>query len=89
MKEEFAMELTVSMLSEQDRREQGGDPRQYQREVVDFRFFAIDQAGLVITGQVIDMTIRGYGLRLTKRFERDQYLMLRVYSNDETRLRDM
>lgn len=78
------MEHTVSMLSEQDRREQRGDPRQYQRGVVDFRFFAIDQAGRAISGQVIDMTIRGCGLRLTKHLTRDQYLTLKVCSNDGT-----
>jgi hypothetical protein len=84
MKEEFAMELTVSMLSEQDRHEERGDPRQYERAIVDFRMLATDQTGLGTSGQVIDMTILGCGLRLTKPLTRGQCLTLNVYPDDGT-----
>jgi hypothetical protein len=84
MKEEFAMELTVPMLSEQDRHVQRWDPRQYVRPVVDFRMIATDKAGLAASGQVIDMTTRGCGLRLTKPLRRGQYLTLKVYPDNGT-----
>jgi len=83
MKEKFAMELTVPMLSEQDRHAQRWDPRQYVRAVVNFCMIAMDKAGLA-SGQVIDMTTRGCGLRLTKPLRRGQYLRLKVYSDDGT-----
>ena len=45
---------------------------------------AADKAGLA-SGQVIDMSIRGCGLRITKPLTRRQYLTLKVYPNDGTR----
>jgi hypothetical protein len=83
MKENFAMELTVPILSEQDRHAQRWDPRQSVRAVVDLCMIATDKAGLA-SGQVIDMTTRGCGLRLTKPLRRGQYLTLKVYSDDGT-----
>jgi hypothetical protein len=44
---------------------------------------AADKAGLA-SGQVIDMSIRGCGLRITKPLTRGQYLTLKVYPNDGT-----
>jgi len=44
---------------------------------------AADKAGLV-NGQVIDVTVRGGGLRLTKPLTRGQYLTLKLYLNEET-----
>jgi PilZ domain len=83
MKEDFAMEETVLMLSEQDRHEQRRNLRLYVREVVNFHMIAADKVGLA-SGQVIDITIRGCGLRLTKPLTYGQYLTLKVYPNDET-----
>lgn len=83
MKEEFAMELTVPLLSEQDRHGQRMNQRRSVRAVVGFRIIVADKAGLA-SGQVIDMTTRGCGLRLTKPLRRDQYLTLKVYSDDGT-----
>lgn len=77
MKEEFAMELTVPRLSEQNRPVQRWDPRQSVRAVVDCRMIATDKAGLA-SGQVIDITTKGCGLRLTKPLRRGQYLTLKV-----------
>jgi hypothetical protein len=84
MKEEFAMELTAPILSEQDRHAQWWDPRQDVRPVVDFRMIATDKAGLAASGQVIDMTTRGCRLRLTKPLRRGQYLTLKVYPDNGT-----
>ena len=58
MKEDFATEETLPMLSEQDCHEQRMNLRQYVREVVTLRMIAADKAGLA-SGQVIDITIRG------------------------------
>lgn len=84
MKEEFAMELTAPILSEQDRHVQRWDPRLDVRAVVDFGMNATDKTGLAVSGQVIDMTTRGCGLRLTKSLRRGQYLTLKVYPYKET-----
>jgi hypothetical protein len=78
IKEEFAMELT-----KQDRDVQRWDPRQYVRAVVNFRTIATDKAGLA-SGQVIDITTRGCGLRLTKPLRRGQYLTLKVSPDNGT-----
>jgi hypothetical protein len=83
MKEDFAMEETVLMLSEQDHDEQRRNLRLYVREMVNFRMIAADKAGLA-SGQIIDLSIRGCGLRLTKPLTRGQYLTLKVYPNDGT-----
>jgi c-di-GMP-binding flagellar brake protein YcgR len=90
MKEEFAMERTVPMLSEQDRHVQWWpwETRQYVRAVVNLGMIATDKAGLAASGQVIDMTTRGCGLRLTKPLtkplRRGQYLTLKVSPGDGT-----
>ena len=83
MKEEFTMELTLPMLSEQDRHVQRMNLRRYVREVVNLRMIAADKAGLA-NGQVIDMTTRGGGLRLTKPLKCGQYLTLKLYPDDGT-----
>ena len=77
------MEETLPMSSEQDSHEQRMNLRRYVREVVTLRMIAADKAGLA-GGQVIDITIRGCGLRLTKPLTRGQYLTLKMYPNDET-----
>jgi hypothetical protein len=78
VKEELAMELTVPMLSERDLPVLWRDLRRDVRAVVDFRMIVADKAGLA-SGQVIDMTTRGCGLRLTKPLKPGQYLTLMVY----------
>jgi hypothetical protein len=83
IKEECVMELTVPLFSEQDRHEQRGNPPQYVRAVVDFRMIATDKAGLA-SGQDIDITTRGCGLRLTKPLKHGQYLPLKVSPDNGT-----
>ncbi len=77
------MELTLPMLSEQNHHVQRMNLRRYVREVVNLRMIAADKAGLA-SGQVIDMTTRGCGLRLTKPLKRGQYLTLKLYPDDGT-----
>jgi hypothetical protein len=83
MHEACAMEVTLPMLSEQDRPELRREPRRFVQKGVALRMIVADKAGLA-SGQVIDMTTRGCGLRLTKPLTRGQYLTLKVYSNDGT-----
>ena len=83
MKENVAMEDTLPMLSERDRHEQRKNLRRYVRKIVTLRMTAADKAGLV-SGQVVDVTTRGGGLRLTKPLTRGQYLTLKVDLNDGT-----
>ena len=87
MKEEFAMEFTVPMLSEQDRPRQRMNLRRSAREVVTLRMIAADKAGPA-SGEVIDITTTGCGLRLTKRLtkplRRGQCLTLKLYPNNGT-----
>ena len=71
------------MLSKQDRHVQRMNLRRYVREVVNFRMIAADKAGPA-SGQVIDITTRGCGLRLTKPFRPSQYLTLKVSPDDGT-----
>jgi hypothetical protein len=73
----------VPRLSELDRLVQRIHLRRYVREVVTLRMIAADKAGLA-SGQAIDMSIRGCGLRLTKPLTRGQNLTLKVYPNDGT-----
>jgi len=83
MKDNVAMEETLPMLSERDLHEQRRNLRRYVRKMVTLPMTAADKAGLV-SGQVIDVTTRGGGLRLTKPLTRGQYLTLKVDLNDGT-----
>lgn len=87
MKQAFAREFTLPVLSEQGHQEQRRDPRRSVREAVTLRMMVADRAG-VASGQVIDITTRGCGLRLTKHLtkplRRGQYLTLKVYPNNGT-----
>ncbi|MBC7837404.1 MAG: PilZ domain-containing protein [Nitrospiraceae bacterium] len=69
---------TIPQLSEQEPQVLWREPRRSVRAVVDFRMIVADKAGLA-SGQVIDMTARGCGLRLTKVLKPGQYLTLMVY----------
>ncbi len=75
------MELTVPVFSEQNRHR--ANLRQYVRAVVDFRMIATDKAGLA-SGQDIDITTKGCGLRFTKPLKRGQYLPLKVSPDNGT-----
>lgn len=77
------MALRVPMWSEQDRHVRWWDPREYVRAVVDFRMIATDQTGLC-SGQVIDITTRGCGLRLMTPLKRGQCLPLKVSPDNGT-----
>ena len=83
MKHAFTMEVTVPILSEQGQQEQRREPRQSVRAGVALRVIVADKAGLA-SGQVIDMTARGCGLRLMKPLTRAQYLTLMVYPDNGT-----
>jgi hypothetical protein len=83
VKEDFAMEGTEPLLSEQEPRILWREPRRSVRAGVDCRMIVADKVGL-INGQVIDMTTRGCGLRLTKPLTPGQCLTLKVYPNDGT-----
>ena len=69
---------TIPQLAEQEPQVLWSEPRRSVRAVVDFRMIVADKAGLA-SGQVIDMTARGCGLRLTKVLKPGQYLTLMVY----------
>lgn len=83
MKQACAMEFTLPVFSKQDHQEQRREPRRSVRGVVDCRMIVADKAGLA-SGQVIDMTPWGCGLRLTKPLSQGQYLTLMVYPHDGT-----
>jgi hypothetical protein len=83
VKEESAMELTSPEASEQVLQIQRSDSRRHTREVVNLEMIVADEAGPSI-GQVIDMTTRGCGLRVTKPLRRGQYLSLKVFPGDGT-----
>jgi hypothetical protein len=88
MKEEFAMECTVPILSEQNRHIIGRmNLRRSVRDVVTLRVIASDKAGPA-SGQVLDITTRGCELRLTKRLTKPlrsgQCLTLKMYPDNGT-----
>ncbi len=83
MEQAFAKEFTVPVFSEQGQQEQRREPRRSMREGMTLRMIVADKAGLA-SGQVIDMTMWGCGLRLTKPLKRGQYLTLKVYPHDGT-----
>ncbi|HSL03415.1 MAG TPA: PilZ domain-containing protein [Nitrospiraceae bacterium] len=83
VKEDFAIEGTEPLLSEQEPRILWREQRRSVRALVGCRVIVADKVGLA-NGQVVDMTTRGCGLRLTKPLTRGQYLTLKVYPNDGT-----
>ena len=54
------------------------DPRLHDRRSVCLRVAAADKSGMA-EGQVLDLSLRGCGLRLSKRLVRGQYLWLKIY----------
>ena len=83
MKPAFAMEVTLPVVSKQGHQEQRREPRRSVRAGMALRIIVADKAGLA-SGQVIDITIRGCGLRLTKPLTPGRYLTLKMYPNDGT-----
>lgn len=77
------MEFTSPVFFKPGEQDQRRDPRRSVREGVALRILVVDKAGLA-SGQVIDMTTRGCGLRLTKPLTRGQYLTLMVYPDNGT-----
>ena len=75
------MESKLSVSSESSQHEQRRNPRRSVRGDVALRVIVADKAGLA-SGQVIDMTPRGCGLRLSKPLTRGQYLTLKVYPDN-------
>lgn len=54
------------------------DPRLHDRRPVCLRVAVADKSGMA-EGQVLDLSLRGCGLRLKKRLLRGQYLWLKIY----------
>lgn len=57
--------------------------RQYMRAHADLPAIATDKAGFA-SGQVIDITVKGCGLRLTKPLRLGQHVMLMISPNNGT-----
>jgi hypothetical protein len=83
VKEDFSMEVTLPVLSEQDYRLHEIDPHRDAWKVVGLRTIVADKLGLA-SGEVTNISPGGCGLRLTKRLRRGQYITLMVYPNDGT-----
>lgn len=77
------MEFTLPVFSKHGHHEQRREPRRSVRAGMALRMIVADKAGLA-SGQVIDMTTRGCGLRLTNPLTPGQYLTLKMYPNDGT-----
>jgi hypothetical protein len=78
-----AVEVKVPIVSEQGQQEQRRKPRRSVQAGLALRMIVADKAGLA-SGQVIDLTTRGCGLRLTKPLTPGQYLTLKMYPNNGT-----
>ena len=78
-----AIKDTLPVFSEQGYQEQRKNPRRSVRENVALPIIVSDKAGLA-SGQVIDMTMRGCGLRFTKPLKPGQYLTFKVNPDDGT-----
>jgi hypothetical protein len=83
VKKDFAMEVTMSDLSEQDCQAREMDRRMDARKVASLDTIVADKVGLA-RGQVTNISRRGCGLCLTKLLRRDQYITLKVYLDDGT-----
>jgi hypothetical protein len=83
VKEDFAMNVTLPALSEQECQLHEIDLRRDARKVVGLCTIVTDKLGLA-RGEVTNISPGGCGLRLTKRLRRGQYITLMVYPNDGT-----
>lgn len=72
------MERIVPNFSKQSGHSQRRESRRSVREAVNLRIIVADKAGLA-SGEAIDLTTRGCGLRLMKPLSYGQYLTLKLY----------
>ena len=77
------MEVTLPIISAQDRQVREMDRRMDARKVVGLRAIVADKLGLA-SGEITNISPGGCGLWLTKRLRRGQYITLLVYPNDRT-----
>lgn len=72
------MENALHTGFETDRCAPEKDPRLHDRRPVCLRVAVADKSGMA-KGEVLDLCLRGCGLRLKKRLVRGQYLWLKIY----------
>ena len=72
------MEHVLHTIPGTDRYASQKDPRLHDRKPVCLRVAAADKSGMA-EGEVLDLSLRGCGLRLNKRVVRGQYLWLKLY----------
>lgn len=72
------MENVPHTAFETDSRAAKNDPRLHDRRPVRLRVAAADKSGMA-EGEVLDLSLRGCGLRLNKGLVRGQYLWLKIY----------
>ena len=72
------MENVLHTVFETDRCAPQKDPRVHDRRSVCLRVAVADKSGMA-KGEVLDLSLRGCGLRLKKRLVRGQYLWLKIY----------
>lgn len=77
------MELTLPVFPEQDYFVPRMDLRRYMRKAMNLRIILADKGGLA-SGEVIDLTTRGCGLRLLRPLACGQCLTLKLYPGDGT-----
>ena len=70
------MENVLHTVFETDRCAPQNDPRLHDRRSVCLRVAVADKSGMA-KGEVLDLSLRGCGLRLKKRLIRGQYLWLK------------
>jgi len=83
VKEESVMELMLPVSPEQDSFVPRMDLRRYMRKAVNLGIILADKGGLA-SGQVIDLTTRGCGVRLNLPLACGQGLTLKLYPGDGT-----
>ena len=77
------MELTLPVFPEQDYFVPRMDLRRYVRKAVNLGIILADKRGLA-SGEVIDLTTRGCGLRLLLPLTCGQCITLKLYTGDGT-----
>jgi len=72
------MEHALPVVFEPDCCTPQKDPRRHDRRPVNLRIVVADKSGIA-EGQVLDLSLRGCGLRVEKHLVRGQYLWLKIY----------
>lgn len=75
---EVCMENVLHTAFETDSCAPQKDPRLHNRRSVCLHVAVADKSGMA-KGEVLDLSLRGCGLRLKKRLVRGQYLWLKIY----------